>query len=42
MKSIRYIKMGFMFYIGYEVAKELDKKYRNKIITIFKNLSNNL
>ena len=32
-----YIKIGFLFYIGFTVANELDKRYREKTITYLKN-----
>lgn len=37
MESLKYIKIGFMFYIGYTIAKTLDDKYRIKILNIIKN-----
>lgn len=37
MEKKNYIKIGFLFYIGYTFAKELDMRYRTKIITSIKN-----
>lgn len=32
-----YIKVGFLFYIGFTIASEIDKHYREKTITYLKN-----
>ena len=34
-----YIKVGFLFYIGFTIAKTIDEKYRTKVIDIFKKIS---
>ena len=39
MESLKYIKMGFMIYIGATIAEILDKKYRTKVINFLKNFN---
>lgn len=32
-----YIKVGFLFYIGFAIAKTIDEKYRTKVADAVKN-----
>lgn len=32
-----YIKVGFLFYIGFTIAKTIDEKYRTKVTSAVKN-----
>ena len=35
-KKENYIKVGFLFYIGFELAKTIDNKYREKVVNYIK------
>ena len=39
MEIFKWIKVGFLIYIGARLAKKLEDKYANKIISLYKNLS---
>ena len=39
MEIFKWIKVGFLVYIGARIAEKLENKYANKIISLYKNLS---
>lgn len=40
MEKKNYILIGFLFYIGFTIAKTIDEKYRDKTVKSVKNFLN--